>query len=144
MIWNELGHRILLPQQQFLLVGLHSKAIQATVPRSKTRLSSTKFHCTPRMFCSDLPLFCASPNEVLVYDYSSRTTNSNVALSPTNTSSRIQLSYISLPVDRMGLILRNLLSLSSICFLKSGEFVTNLLRWKPPSANLTLDLMFSS
>ena len=110
------------------MVGLHSKAIQATVPRSKTRLSSTKFHCIPRMFCSDLPLFSASPNEVLVYDYSSRTTNSTVALSLTNTSSRIPLSYISLPVDRIGLMLRNFLSLSSICFLNSGEFVTNFLR----------------
>ena len=128
----------------FLLIDLHSEASRATVPSSKTRFSTTKFHWSPRIFCSDLPLSCASPNEVLVYDYSSRTTNSNVALSPTNTSSRIPLSYISLPVDRMGLILHNLLSLSSICFLKSGEFVTNFLRWKPPSANLTLDLMFSS
>ena len=87
-----------------------------------------------------MPLSCASPNEVLVYDCYSRTINSTVTLSLTNTSSRIPLSYTSSPVGRIRLILDNSLSLSSICLLNSGGFVTNVLRLKPPSANPTLDL----
>ena len=64
------------------------------------------------------------------------------ALSSANTSCRVPLSYMSSP-GRVPLALHNLLSLSSICFLNSGEFVINVLKLKPPSANLTLALMYS-
>ena len=53
-----------------LLVGLYSE-----VSQKFSRFSSTKFYSTPKIFSSDLPLSCASPNEVLVYDCSSRTIN---------------------------------------------------------------------